>query len=231
MTENKGIKSRPIIQEMFSEIAGTYDRANSILSLGLHHLWKKSLIKQALLHSNNGYVLDLCSGTGDILKGLRKNNIKAFGVDFALPMLQLQQKDKINGANVAQADALQLPFKEKTFEVVTVSYGIRNFESLQAGLKEILRVLKPGGNLLILEFGKKPKGIMGAAIKIYENWILPTLGGLISGKTKAYRYLANSSNEFPSGENLISICREVGFREGSTKIICFGATYLYEIKA
>lgn len=232
-------KSRLLIKNMFSEIAGTYDRANSILSFGLHHWWKKKLIWRVLqlqrekfpenavtAEKSDFLALDVCTGTGDILKGLCNSGLNAFGVDFAYPMLKLQLPE----AKIAQADALQLPFKNASFDIITVSYGVRNFESLEAGLKEICRVLKPNGTVLILEFGKKPKGLLGAAIKFYENTILPYVGGLISGKSKAYQYLAKSSNEFPSSEEFISICKKNGFADGSYKTICFGATYLYEIK-
>jgi demethylmenaquinone methyltransferase/2-methoxy-6-polyprenyl-1,4-benzoquinol methylase len=224
-------KSRTSIQSMFSEIAGRYDLANSVLSLGLHHLWKRALVKEALRKAPGGLILDLCTGTGDILKQFNKAGAKAFGADFALPMLQLQAKRTISNCKITQADALRLPFKDQTFELITVSYGIRNFESLNYGLIEIMRVLKPGGYLFILEFGQKPKGAIGAAIKFYERCILPTLGGLISGKSKAYNYLAKSSKDFPSGEQLIKICQEVGFKEGKVKTLCFGASYLYELQA
>ena len=230
-TTNSTCKDRQLIKGMFSEIAGTYNRANSILSLGLHHWWKHNLVKRATIKAKSGKVLDVCSGTGDILSGLRKFNVDAYGIDFALPMLQLQKKDLQNGSRIAQADALLMPFQTATFDVVTVSYGVRNFESLQAGLKEILRVLKPDGTLLILEFGEKPKGIIGSIIKIYENLVLPTLGGIISGKSRAYRYLAQTSNEFPGGDNLISACKDAGFKDGAFDVLCFGATYLYELKS
>lgn len=226
METNKLDKSKSKIQTMFAEISTSYDRANSVLSFGLHHIWKKELANVSAAKADGQRILDVCTGTGDILALLQRKNLKAFGIDFTLPMLKLNQALR---GSFAQADALNLPFANQSFQVVTVSYGVRNFESLKIGLEEILRVLKPGGSLFVLEFGKSPQGVLGAGIRFYERTIVPILGGLISGKSSAYKYLATSSDSFPSGQDLIDICKEVGFAGGKVRSLTFGATYLYEI--
>ncbi len=227
-------KSKAQIQSMFSEIASFYDRGNSVLSMGLHFLWKKELVNK-VCKENPSVVLDLCAGTGDIYFGLLEKSINAVAIDFTLPMLQVladRQEKSFSGLphKIAAADALNLPLKDNSFDAVTVSYGVRNFESLEKGLKEALRILKPDGKLFILEFGKAPENLMGKLVRFYEAKVVPLLGRLVFSSPKAYAYLSDSAEAFPGGKDFLDIARKAGFRNAEFKALWFGASYLYSMQ-
>jgi demethylmenaquinone methyltransferase/2-methoxy-6-polyprenyl-1,4-benzoquinol methylase len=222
-------KSKASIQEMFSGLAKCYDSANSVLSLGLHFVWKKALINTVLKSKDKELVLDLCSGTGDIQLALRKHNVNTIAADFTFAMLAVQSQRQESSDRLLQADALCLPFQDKTFSIVTVAYGVRNFECLESGLKEIFRVLKEDGKLLVLEFGDPSPGFMGYCVKTYEKVIVPLIGRLLFRKSKAYSYLSKTAGSFPAREDFLKVAMAQGYSNGKFKELFFGASYLYEI--
>ena len=215
------------VQKMFSKIAPRYDLANSVLSFGIHHYWRRVLAGM-LPESGDKLVLDLCSGTGDLLPLLEKRFGKVIGADFCLPMLE-KGKKKFSGKNytLMQADALSMPFADNSFDIVCVAFGVRNFEHLELGLKEIYRVLKSGGHLLILEFGQPRNKIFSTLYKFYSKYIMPTVGGLISGDKAAYRYLPETAGSFPCGERFISILSNCGFSNFKSHSLTGGIAFVY----
>ena len=222
-------KSKNTIQQMFSRVAKCYDLANSVLSLGLHFLWKRILVNRLIEHKDQSLVLDLCSGTGDIQQSLRRRSINSIAADFTFPMLQVQSLKQNCSDRLLQADALNLPFKDQTFSIIAVSYGVRNFEVLETGLNEISRVLKNNGKLFILEFGDPKPGLMGSCVKTYEKYIVPLVGKFFFRNPLAYSYLSQSAKTFPSREEFIAIAQKSGFSTGEFRELFFGASYLYEI--
>lgn len=200
------------VSRMFASIAPRYDLANTVLSFGVHHWWRKCLVN--LVPANKDYVaLDLCCGTGDLVPLLRRRFGEVVGVDFCFPMLSIaRRKHKADKYPVlASADALALPFLNASIDVVTVAFGVRNFERLQSGLSEIQRVLKPGGSLLILEFGQPPGALWGGLYRFYSRFILPKVGALCTGNAEAYKYLPRTAAEFPCGNEFCSMLSECNF--------------------
>jgi demethylmenaquinone methyltransferase/2-methoxy-6-polyprenyl-1,4-benzoquinol methylase len=219
------------VQKMFSDIAPRYDLVNSVLSFGVHHYWRKVLVR-LLPPSKDKIVLDLCTGTGDLLPILTKRFGKVMGADFCLPMLERAGK-KLKSCpetKLIQADALNLPFNDESFDIVSVAFGVRNFENLERGLKEIHRVLKPGGSALILEFGQ-PGGIFfGPLYNFYSKFVMPNVGGLISGNKVAYEYLPETAKKFPCAENFNSILKSCRFSDTVYKSLTGGIAYCYSAK-
>ena len=218
----------PKVQEMFGSIAAGYDRANTVLSFGIHHIWRyrffKRLPKVAPLT-----VVDLCTGTGDLLPPLSKRYETVIGIDFCMPMLVSGKQKWSNSKDIAvmQGDGLQLPLKSDSIDLVTVAFGVRNFESLERGLREIHRVLKPGGSVRILEFGQ-PTGIAwGALFRFYSNFIMPIVGGLLTGNRAAYTYLPRTSAAFPCRESFIKILENAGYRDCFFESLTGGIAYVY----
>ncbi len=207
---------------MFSSIAKRYEMANSVLSLGIDKLWRKKLIS-ILPDKTDSNVLDLCTGTGDLLKPLGKKFKNVIGVDFCFPMIK---EGKRYTNNLAQGDALSLPFKNETFDLVTVAFGVRNFENLTKGLSEINRVLKPDGKLFILEFGS-PKGFFGYVYRLYSKVFLPFIGGLVTGNQEAYKYLEKTSSEFPYNEVFLEYLEKAKFNFTKPVKLTFGVAYIY----
>ncbi len=219
------------VQEMFGSIAAGYDRANTILSFGIHHLWRKALIA-SLPKGQKLEILDLCTGTADLIPPLVPLAKRLVGADFSLPML-VQAGKKLNRlglkAELVQADAQNLPFAEMSFDLITVAFGVRNFENLELGLKEMLRVIKPGATIRILEFGTPP-GLFGLIYKFYSDKLLPLIGGLITGNRAAYRYLQKTSSHFPYADQFAAKLSEVGYQDVSYKALTFGICYLYSAR-
>lgn len=209
------------IQQMFGAIASRYDLANTVLSLGIHHFWRRALIKASKVREGM-HVFDAATGTGDLalLFATRVGSQgRVVGGDFSEPMLD-QARRKAHPRqqpwlHFQFADVMQLPFEDASFDVVSIAFGIRNVADPVRGLAELHRVLRPGGRLLVLEFGSGSSGLWGMLYRFYTGRILPFLGGLLTGQHGAYRYLEQSSAEFPSRENFVALMNLVDPRKSA----------------
>jgi len=220
--------ARRQVRDMFSNIAPRYDFLNHFLSASLDNVWRKRTAKRFahILRRPGTRVLDLCCGTGDLTfalqraaarlrEGIAGEPSQFLGADFALPMLALAQTKGIHGGQRASflgADALTLPFRDATFDLVTTAFGFRNLVNYEHGLREIARVLKPGGDLGILEFCEPRSGPLAALYKIYFTSVLPKIGGAISGSGDAYSYLPRSVRKFPQPQVLKEWMEAAGFQ-------------------
>ena len=218
------------VKDMFGTIAPKYDLTNTVLSFGMHHLWKQRLV-QSLPESHDKRVLDLCTGTGDLLPLLSNRFGSVVGADFCLEMLEVgRKKFEVLGTpfELVQADALNLPFEDTSFDIVSVSFGVRNFKDLNKGLSEILRVLRPGGSILILEFGQ-PNGLLfGPLYRFYSKYVIPLIGGVLTGNRYAYKYLPETSKNFPAGEKFLSTLKQIGFFNPTSTKLTFGIAQIYK---
>lgn len=218
------------VRAMFGSIAHRYDVTNSVLSMGIHHWWRRVLVRQ-LPSSRSSLVLDLCSGTGDLVPLLEKRFGTTIAGDFCFPMM-VHGREKFGARKAAmprfvQSDALRLPFADQSVDIVSVAFGVRNLENLKQGLQEIRRILKPNGHLLVLEFGQ-PRGIFFAPVfRFYSAYIMPFVGGLLTGNRHAYTYLPQTSREFPCAQAFTSILSEVGFDNASHRALTGGIAYAY----
>jgi demethylmenaquinone methyltransferase / 2-methoxy-6-polyprenyl-1,4-benzoquinol methylase len=212
------------VREMFGRIAPRYDFLNHFLSASFDKLWRKRTAEcfAATLRDPNARVLDLCCGTGDLLfafarevrKSRGEERARLLGADFALPMLDLAKKknsQRRERAVFLGADALALPFADSRFDLVSAAFGFRNLANYKDGLREMRRVLRPGGALAILEFCEPEAGPLAALYRFYFTRILPRVGGAISGSGEAYSYLPASVERFPHPDILKVWIKEVGF--------------------
>lgn len=217
------------VQRMFGSIAHGYDSANTVLSGGMHLWWQYRLLRR-VPRLKQGCALDLCTGTGALVPGLLRKVARVWGADFCLPMLEVG-RSRLSGAardTLLQGDALRLPFSDRAFDVVTVAYGIRNLERLSDGLREIARVLKPGGTLLVLEFGQPRQPLFRKFFDLYSRYVMPRVGAFITGNGAAYRYLPTTSAAFPCRDDLCRIVRGCGFSACRYASLTGGIAFLYE---
>ena len=203
------------IRQMFDEIAPRYDLANHLLSFGLDRNWRVRAVGTALVH-RPAQVLDVATGTGDLALALQQKApwARVVGSDFSAQMLAIAKNKSGQmglGVQWMVADALHLPFADSSFDTVTTAFGFRNFADPQLALAEFFRVLAPGGRLVILEFPKPPAGLWGWAYQAYLRSVLPLMGGMVSGKLSAYRYLSRSVQGFLAPEELLAMMGKVGF--------------------
>lgn len=219
----------PAVHKMFSSIAARYDIVNSVLSFGIHHYWKRVLVNSVPADTNSN-VLDLCTGTGDLLPLLERRFGRITGADFCEPMLEKSREKYGSRFELVRADAMSLSFANESYDIVSIAFGVRNFEDLQKGLAEIYRVLKKGGSLLILEFGQPRNPIFGAFYKFYSRFIMPLIGGLISGNRQAYEYLPETAGRFPCGGEFVKILEQADFRQCSFRPLTGGIAYCYTAK-
>jgi demethylmenaquinone methyltransferase / 2-methoxy-6-polyprenyl-1,4-benzoquinol methylase len=213
------------VRDMFGQIAPRYDLLNHLLSFQLDRLWRARAAGHlsAILARPNALVLDLCCGTGDLALALaREGKARILGADFSHPMLVRARgktasltgnssSHQIEAVRFFEADALRLPFANASFDLVTTAFGFRNLSNYEAGLREIQRILKPGGTLAILEFTEPPDTILGNAYRWYCRTLLPRIGGFISGNRSAYAYLPKSVSRFFSPQELASFMSSVGY--------------------
>jgi demethylmenaquinone methyltransferase/2-methoxy-6-polyprenyl-1,4-benzoquinol methylase len=218
---------------MFTSIAPRYDLLNHLLSFNVDRLWWRRTARALApaLSRPGARVLDLCCGTGDMAFALhrtaRKSSPKILGADFSHAMLwRASQKSGATALRWVEADALYLPFPDDQFDLVTSAFGFRNLADYDAGLREILRVLRPGGEFGILDFGE-PKGLMGCFYRTYFKHVLPRVGTLISGVKGPYAYLPASVARFPEPGEMMDRMQQIGFRQVSWTPYTFGIAGLY----
>ena len=221
---------------MFTSIAPRYDLLNHVLSLNVDRLWWRRAASTFadILNRPGARILDLCCGTGDMAFALRREAAKSapqiVGADFSHAMLRrAAQKSAVYAQSRPrwiEADALKLPFPDASFDLVTSAFGFRNLVNYDAGLREIYRVLRPGGECGILDFGE-PRGAMGAVYRFYFKEILPRVGTLISGVRGPYAYLPASVQRFPEPEEMLARIRHAGFSQANWTPYTFGIAGLY----
>jgi demethylmenaquinone methyltransferase / 2-methoxy-6-polyprenyl-1,4-benzoquinol methylase len=215
------------VREMFTSIAPRYDLLNHLLSANIDKLWWRRTARMftPVLRRDGSRVLDLCCGTGDMAFALRREGEHAqiTGADFSHAMLKLATTKTTPDKAVTwiESDALQLPFSDNSFDLLTSAFGFRNLADYDAGLREILRVLKSGGEVGILECGK-PEGAFGKVYDIYFQGILPRIGTFISGVKGAYAYLPDSVGRFPAPPDMLVRMQSAGFEEVSWTPYSFG---------
>lgn len=223
------------VQQMFDSIAPKYDLLNHLLSMGIDRWWWTRAAKsfRDVLRRPEAVVLDLCCGTGDMTLALMKyrpvgvDEAPVMAVDFSREMLARGQ-EKFAGKNIRaiQADALHLPMNNNSLTLVVSAFGFRNLANYEEGLAELYRVLKPGGQIGILDFNQ-PEGLAGFLYNLYFKHVLPRVGGMISGDAEAYRYLPNSVGRFPRPARMLEMIRAIGFRDAGWTSYTFGTAGLY----
>lgn len=221
------------VRTMFGRVAHRYDFANHFLSANIDRYWRRRTVKRVrnILCRPDARVLDLACGTGDLLIALeRAAGRRVIGSDFCHPMLTGAQT-KLERAHLRsallEADALALPFRDATLDLITIAFGYRNFADYRAGLDELRRVLRPGGTLAILEFTRPPNQTFASLYNWYSSRVLPVIGGFISGAPDAYTYLPESVQKFPAAPELAELMKQAGFATVDWEYLTFGIAALH----
>lgn len=221
------------MEAMFDRIAPAYDLLNHLMSWGIDKGWRRKAI-DALGRHKPQRILDIATGTGDfaLLAASRIQPRQIIGADLSEGMMQVgRQKTEAAGLahtiSFQREDCMRLSFPDQSFDAVTVAYGVRNYEDLDAGLREMRRVLKPGGHLLILELAAPPRFPMRQCFWLYAHAVMPLLGWIFSRDRRAYRYLTASMEAFPQGERMEQILHEAGFARVEWKRFTFGICTMY----
>ncbi len=218
-----------VIAEMFDRISGRYDLLNHVLSGYTDVRWRKKAIRQGLQRGAKN-VLDVSTGTGDMAIGYKKHDsrIHVFGLDISMEMLKIAKAKAGAGVDLVRGSGLSLPFKDATFDLVSCAFGIRNIYPRKQGLHEFFRILRPGGQVTILEFSM-PHGLFGRLYRLYFDRVLPQLGDLLSG-TEAYTYFTASVEAFPAQEDFIHLLAAEGFRDIEAIPLTHGIVTVYSGK-
>lgn len=220
------------VRSMFADIADDYDRVNNVLSFGVHHAWRKKAVLESGAREGD-HVLDCATGTGDLAIEFKKavgDSGYVLGTDFCAPMIEpAPGKAEEAGLKIdfEVADAMNLPYEENTFDISSIAFGIRNVDEPVTALKEMARVVKPGGRMVVLEFGQ-PKGFMKFPYEMYSQHIMPAIGGFLSGNREAYTYLPRTSAKFPAGDTFLALMDESkAFKERRAVKLTGGIAYVY----
>ncbi len=223
------------VAAMFDNIAPRYDFLNQLLSIGIHKSWRRKAVN-LLKEKHPKTVLDIATGTGDFaIEAMKLHPDKVVGVDISEGMLKLGREKILkfglqNVIELKSGDSENLPFSEKSFDAITVGFGVRNFENLEKGIKDIYRVLNPGGVVAILEFSKPRNFPIKQIYNFYFKYITPTVGKIFSKDNSAYTYLPESVNAFPDGEDFLMILNKAGFIEAKVISLTFGIASIYFCK-
>lgn len=218
---------------MFDNISGDYDGLNRVISFGIDIKWRKKVVK-LVKATNPESILDIATGTGDLAINLAETNAsKIVGLDISSGMLEIgkekvTKKGLANKIDMVLGDSENMPFEDNTFDAITVAFGVRNFENLENGLREILRVLKPKGTFVILETSVPTKTPYKQGYNFYSKNILPLIGKIFSKDRNAYKYLSESASVFPYGEALNNILRNIGFINVEDFPQTFGVATIYK---
>ena len=217
---------------MFADIADDYDRINGILSFGVHNAWRKKTVLESGAKPGDR-VLDCATGTGDLAIEFKQtvgHEGYVLGTDFCKEMIEHapEKADKMKlVVDFEVADAMNLPYEDNSFDIASIAFGIRNVDDPLVCLKEMSRVVKPGGRVVVLEFGQ-PKGIVRIPFKIYSKHVMPAIGGFLSGNREAYTYLPETSAKFPAGEKFLDLMKEAGtFSKEKGVSLTGGIAYVY----
>ena len=221
------------VQQMFDNIAPTYDKLNHILSLSIDKIWRRRVVRK-VRRMKPEKVMDLATGTGDLAIKMAKAMPKAkiMGVDLSENMLavaaeKVRRKGLDDHIALYQGDAENLDVASGVLDVVTVAFGVRNFGNLEVGLTEIMRSLRSGGHIVVLEFSTPRNFFVRKAYQFYSNHVMKPVGGLVSKDRKAYDYLPDSIEEFPDPERFLAIMRHAGFKECRRKSLSLGIAQIY----
>ncbi|MDX1679144.1 MAG: ubiquinone/menaquinone biosynthesis methyltransferase [Akkermansiaceae bacterium] len=214
------------VRDAFSRIADRYVLTNHVLSCGVDIWWRK-LVAERIRAWNPGRLLDIASGTGDLALEIQSHcpDCEVIASDFCAEMLEHASRRGVRHTQVA--DALNLPYGDASFDVATVAFGLRNMSDYPAALKEMRRVIKPGGHLLILDFSI-PTGLMKLPYRIYLHHVLPRMAGTLTGHGDTYEYLGGSIEQFPSGEKMCALLEDCGFEKAKAKALTGGIVSIYE---
>ncbi len=220
------------VARMFDNISHRYDFLNHFVSLGIDKVWRRKAIR-LLKAPNPRVILDVATGTADFaIQAMELNPQKVSGIDISEGMLEVGRK-KIREKRLDQVielrtgDSENIPFPENKFDAVTVAFGVRNFENLEKGLREIFRVLAPGGRLVVLEFSRPRMFPMKQLYNAYFRYILPRVGRMVSNDKAAYTYLPESVQAFPDGDDFLQVLKNVGFKDTQCKPLTFGISSIY----
>ena len=203
------------IRALFDRIAPRYDLINDLQSFGLHRMWKRKLLDLASPQPSD-VALDVCCGTGDITVALGRKAGQVYGVDFSEGMLELaRQRTSDPTTRFIEGDALKLPFEDRSFDLVTIAYGLRNLVGFEDGIDELCRVLKPGGRLYVLDFGKPDQKMWRSFYFTYLEWVVPLFGKVFCGDSAAYRYILESLRHYPAQQGVCQAFQSRGLESVS----------------
>ncbi len=220
------------VRRMFADIADNYDRVNTILSFGIHHRWRKLAVEMSGAKAGDN-VLDCATGTGDLAIEFKKKagtGGEVLGTDFCKEMMEsAPEKARKNGTPVKfeVADAMYLPYDSNSFDISSIAFGIRNVDDPVVALREMARVVKSGGRVVVLEFGQ-PNGLLKYPYEFYSQQVMPAVGGFLSGNREAYTYLPKTSANFPAGDSFLKLMKQAGcFSRMKVKKCTGGIAYIY----
>lgn len=221
------------VKSMFETIAGGYDFQNRFLSCWIDTWWRRKMV-QCLRKDTSGVVLDVATGTAEVALRIarKRSNLQVVGLDFSPRMMALgarkvRRKGLQERISFVLGDAQRLPFRDAAFEALTVAFGIRNMNDRERVLREFSTIIRPGGQLVIMEFGIPRTPVLGGLYKFYFDKILPRVGDVISGTGYAYSYLSRSVHDFPSQETFAKMIEAAGFREVQVKPLTLGIALLF----
>ena len=230
--KDSSLSKKEQVAQMFDTISGNYDNLNRVISFGIDVKWRKKVLKM-VGKSNPNTILDIATGTGDLAILMAQTKAeKIIGLDISAGMLEvgfqkIASKNLTKTIEMVLGDSENMPFEDNYFDAITVAFGVRNFENLEKGLAEILRVLKPNGTFVILETSVPDKTPYKQGYQLYSNYVLPLIGKLFSKDNDAYGYLSESAAAFPYGEKLNNILRKIGFIDVVALPQTFGVATIY----